>query len=555
MSNAAGNVHIAFNGEIYNYLELRAELESDGHRFRSASDTEVILEAYVRWGEEFIRHLTGQFALALFDAPNRRLYLARDRAGEKPLFLWQAGGKLVFASELKAILALPDAPRRLDPVALESFLAWGYVPGHLCILRGMRKLLPGTILCIDLGTGVERSWRYWDLPPHAPDAADEASMVDELDALLLAAVRRQLVSDVPVGILLSGGIDSSLVTAMAARSSARPVKTFTVSFPGHGKTDESPHALRVAQHYGTEHSVIEAESASVSLLDELAVQYDEPIADSSMLPTWLVSRAIRRHATVALGGDGGDELFGGYHTYSAVAHLARMQTLLPRLLRAPLAAVARRLPVTTRGRNFALALGADGFEALAHMNVFFSSDWRRRLLADGALGDGQPERARLALAAGAGTLLQAAQRIDFRSYMVDDILVKVDRASMLTSLEVRAPFLDPAVVEFAFGRVPDRLKVAKGEKKILPRRLAARLLPPDLDLSRKQGFAIPLSSWFRGDWGVFMREVLSAADASIFRRDAIDEIFTGQARMGNQLHRLFALTMFELWRRAYRVTL
>ena len=554
MSNAARTVHIAFNGEIYNYREIRAELLREGHRFRSESDTEVILEAYARWGEEFVRRLTGQFALALYDSSNHRLYLARDRAGEKPLFLWQTGRRIVFASELKAILALPDAPRRIDPVALQTFLAWGYVPGPLCMLGGMSKLLPGTILRVDLATGATKSWRYWDLPSHAPDTADETALLEELDALLLAAVRRQLVSDVPIGILLSGGIDSSLVTAMAARSSERPVKTFTVSFTGY-KNDEAPHALLVSQHFGTEHTVIEAEAASVSLLNELALQYDEPISDSSMVPTYLVSRMIRRHAKVALGGDGGDELFGGYRSYDMVARLARMQALVPRMLRTRLAAVARRMPVTTRGRNFALALGAEGFEALAHRDVFFSEEWRHRLLTREALADGQPERERLSLASGARTLLQAAQRIDFRSYMVDDILVKVDRASMLTSLEVRAPFLDPAVAEFAFGRVPDRLKVAGGEKKILLRRLAARLLPPALDLSRKQGFSIPLSSWFFGDWGVFMREVLREADASIFRREGIDEIFTGQARMGNQLPRLFALTMFELWRRAYRITL
>ncbi|HEX2120180.1 MAG TPA: asparagine synthase (glutamine-hydrolyzing) [Thermoanaerobaculia bacterium] len=557
MTDGTGGLHVAFNGEIYNYLELRAELARLGHTFRSASDTEVLLEAYREWGEDFLRRLTGMFAMALYDERKRALYLARDRAGEKPLFLWQTARRVTFASELKAILSLPDAPRTLDRTALEQYLAWGYVPGESCILEGIRKLAPGSVMRVDVDSGATRTWRYWDLPVYSGNGAKPRAeeLVERLDALLLESVRKQLIADVPVGILLSGGIDSSLVTAMAARISPKPVKTFTVSFPGHPQFDESPYARMVAEHFGTEHTELATPAAPVELMRELARQYDEPIADSSMVPTFLVSRLIRRHATVALGGDGGDELFAGYPSYTFATRFDLVRSLVPRFAHGGVASAVQRLPVTFRGRNALLALGDQGFESLARVNVYFGPAWRRKLLAFDGAGDPRAERERAALAAGATTMLQAAQRIDFRSYMVDDILVKVDRASMLTSLEVRAPFLDHSVIEFAFGRVPDRLKANLRERKILLRRLAAKLLPPQLDLQRKQGFAIPLSAWLTGEWGRFLRDVLESADPSIFRREAIDELFAGHEKSGDQAHRLFALAIFELWRREYGISL
>jgi asparagine synthase (glutamine-hydrolysing) len=556
MADSTGELHVAFNGEIYNFLEVRQELESRGHSFRSASDTEVILEAYKEWGEAFLEKLGGMFAMALYDASKRALYLARDRAGEKPLFLWQTPRRLVFASELKALFAYPEFPRRLDPAGMEHYLAFGYVPRDLCLVAGVRKLLPGCALRYDVDSGETKSWRYWELPEQDANAGVRSAedLTDELYDLLRGAVRRQLIADVPVGILLSGGIDSSLVTAVAASVSSQPVKTFTISFPGHAAEDESPHARIVARHFGTEHVELPAEEASLELLPRLARQYDEPIADSSAIPTFLVSRAIREHATVALGGDGGDELFGGYPLYVWISRIARAQSLIPSPLRNAIGRAARALPVGTRGRNYAVALGSSRFETLSRTSLFFDEEWRRELLLSREACHPTPEELRIALTAGARSLLQAMQRVDFRSYMVDDILVKVDRASMLASLETRAPFLDPAVIEFAFGKVPDRLKTTGNDRKILLRRLAARLLPPDLDLRRKQGFAIPLGAWFAGEWGPMMRDVLAEADPRIFRPAAIADLFLRQTRSGNQLPRLYALTMFELWRREYGVS-
>jgi asparagine synthase (glutamine-hydrolysing) len=555
MQDAGGRVHLSFNGEIYNYREVRDELIAKGHTFRSASDTEVILEAYKEWGEPFIERLVGQFAMALFDEKTRQLFLIRDRAGEKPLFVWRTPSRITFASELKAILTLPDAPKRLDREAVQHYLAWGYVSGAKCLLEGVEKLPPASIMRIDVDSGATQTRRYWELPVLHETAAHPDELLERLETLLRAAVRRQMVADVPLGILLSGGIDSSLVTAMAAQTSSRPVKTFNVSFPGHAAYDESPWARIVAEHFGTEHTELHGQEASIDLLDQLAAQYDEPIGDASMVPTYLVSRAIRQHATVALGGDGGDELFGGYHTYSWTLSLDRIRSRTPAFVRKPAAAIARRLPVTTRGRNVVLAMGESGFNALGRTNLFFSSEWRHRLLAFNGTSDSAPERDRIALANGATSLVQAAMRADFRSYMVDDILVKVDRASMLTSLEVRSPFLDPAVIEFAFGSVPDSLKVTPKERKVLLRRLAKKLLPSQLDLTRKQGFAIPLDAWFAGQWGARMRDVLSQSDPHLFRPEAIAEIFAGHERWNNQVHRLFALTMFELWRRHYGIHL
>ena len=557
MGDSSGHVHITFNGEIYNFRALRLELEQRGRRFTTASDTEVILEAYAEWEDDFVSHLAGMFALALYDDRKRVLFLARDRAGEKPLFFWRSGSRLIFGSELKALFAAPGFPRRLSHNALEHYLAFAYVPSDLCLIDGVEKLLPGHILRFDLASGQMAKRRYWNLPEF-DDAASGASpddLTDQLDGLLERAVRNQMVADVPLGILLSGGIDSSLVTAMAARVSSRPPKTFTVTFRGHKAHDEGPYARLVANHFGTDHTELPAEEASVSLLPKLARQYDEPIGDSSMVPTFLVSQLIRQHATVALGGDGGDELFGGYPLYTWASRLGRLQALVPGPLRRLLAGGARRLPSGTRGRNYLIATGEKGFEPLARLGLYFDSEWRAKLLTVNPSAHPTPDELRFSMSEGAVTMLQAAQRIDFRTYMVDDILVKVDRASMLASLETRAPFLDPAVIEFAFRTVPDRLKVRGTDRKILLRRLARRLLPPQLDLKRKQGFAPPLGEWFTRDWGTFIREVLRDAPESIFRRQAINDLWRAQERTGNQIHRLFALAMFELWRREYRVCL
>lgn len=558
MGDRSGRLQIVFNGEIYNYRELRSELESFGRQFRTASDTEVILESFLQWGDAFLDRLNGMFAFALYDRDAGRLLLARDRAGEKPLFYRLHDGRLTFASELKALLADPSCPRVLDVDALDAYLAFGYVPGNRCLLQGISKLPQGHVLTFTVRTGAVRSWAYWTLPQLASDAetSDVEELIGELDRLLLDSVRLRLIADVPVGIMLSGGIDSSLVTAMAARVSSGRVRTFNISFPGHGSYNEAPFARLVAEHFGTEHIELAAEPATVDLLPELARQFDEPIADSSMVPTYLVSRLIRKEATVALGGDGGDELFGGYPQHSWVQQQARMGGWVPSpARRAARSVVTRLLPVGTKGRNYVLGLASDPPYNIVQFNVLFDAAARGRLLTP--LGPrptgGRPEAYKAALCHDRASALQQSTALDFRTYLVDDILTKVDRASMLCSLEVRAPFLDPRIIDLAYRRTPDRLRATATEKKILPRRLAARLLPPSLDINRKQGFALPLSSWFKGDWGTYIREVLTSPEARWFDGRVVNQLLTGQRAGFTNMHRLFALTMIELWRAEYGI--
>jgi asparagine synthase (glutamine-hydrolysing) len=558
MTDASGRLQIVFNGEIYNYQDVRRELETRNHAFRTATDTEVILEAYLEWGDECLTRLNGMFAFALYDRTRRRLLLARDRAGEKPLFYRCDKGTISFASELKALLADPSCPRVLNLDAVDFYLAFGYVPGDRCLLGGIHKLPQGHALAFDLSTGETRRWRYWELPqPGGGAVQQDDELVTELEELLLDSVRLRLIADVPVGIMLSGGVDSSLVVAMAARASRR-VKTFTISFPGHGAFDEAPYAREVARHFDTEHVELAAEMATVDLLPELARQYDEPIGDSSMVPTYLVSRLIRREATVALGGDGGDELFGGYWQHTWVQQQARMGGWIPRpAKRLARSAVGRFVPVGTTGRNYLFGLTAESPMNIVQFNVLFDEDARHRLLAPlGAARPrrGAPEAYKAGLCADRQTPLQQATALDFRTYLVDDILVKVDRASMLCSLEVRAPFLDPRLIEFAFRKVPDRLRATAHERKILSRRLAERLLPRALDLRRKQGFAPPLRKWFKGDWGRYIEDVLTGGEADLFDRRVVRQLLAGQRGGFSNMQRLFALTMIELWRREYRVT-
>jgi asparagine synthase (glutamine-hydrolysing) len=379
-----------------------------------------------------------------------------------------------------------------------------------------------------------------------------------MDRLLADSVRLRLIADVPVGVMLSGGIDSSLVTAMAARASSRPVKTFTISFPGYGAFDESPHARLVASHFATEHIELALEPATVDLLPALARQYDEPIADSSMVPTHLVSRLIRREATVALGGDGGDELFGGYPHHSWVQQQARMGGWMPRPARwAGHQAATRLMPVGARGRNYLLGLTAEPPWNMVQFNMLFDADARRRLLSTVAprwTFRGSPEAYKASLCREGESPLRQITAVDFQTYLVDDILVKVDRASMLCALEVRAPFLDPRLIDFAFRCVPDHLRATATEKKVLSRRLAQRLLPPALDLTRKQGFSLPLPQWFKGDWGRFIEEVLTDPAADLFDRRIVRQLIAGQRVGFANTHRLFALLMIELWRREYGIT-
>lgn len=560
MQDAGGELCIVFNGEIYNFAELRDELSTRGHAFRTKSDTEVILAAYREWGNDCLARLSGAFAFALYDGRQRQLFMARDRAGEKPLFYAPAAGALRFASELKGLMADPAFVRRFDAQALDCYLAFGHVPGEHCMLQGVKKLPPAHALVFDLPSGKTRLWRYWQLPQLSDAAATgrpaEDRLLSELEDLLEAAVRSQLVADVPVGILLSGGVDSSLITAMAARS-APSVKTFTIRFPGYGQYDETEHARLIARHFGTEHIELSAGETSVDLLPQLAREFDEPMVDSSMIPTYLVSRLVREHCTVALGGDGGDELFGGYPHYNRLLWLQQKFGAIPRGLRLAAANSAQALlPAGFKGRNWLQGLGVDLRTGLPLIFSLFDSEMRRRLMARHGTWEAAAERIREERIPATADLLQRATRMDFGNYLAEDILVKVDRASMLNSLEVRAPLLDYRLIEFAFGKVPSRLKATAHGRKILLKKLAQRILPREFDRQRKQGFSIPLGAWLQsGPWKAFFHETLLGADDTLFSRDAVGKLLAGQKQGRTNSERLFALVLFELWRREYRVSM
>jgi asparagine synthase (glutamine-hydrolysing) len=556
MQDVTGELWIVFNGEIYNFRDLREELTRKGYAFRSGTDTEVILAAYSEWGAACLSHLNGMFAFALYDNRTREIFLSRDRAGEKPMYYTVDRGRLRFSSELKGLMADPTLRRQIDSESLDCYLAMGFVPGGRCILDGVNKLPPAHALLFELDTGQSRVWRYWQLPEVDASAsgADQSELTDELEALLVDAVGRQLVADVPVGVLLSGGVDSSLVTAIAART-ANTLRTFTVRFPGYGTYDETEQARLIARHFGTAHLELDAAEITVDLLPFLARQFDEPIVDSSMIPTYLVTRLVREHCTVALGGDGGDELFGGYGHYNRLLWMDVNLGWLPRMVRLGLATAAERfLPVGFKGRNWMQGLTVDPNTGVPLIASYFDPTTRRRLRGC-SRGKLVAEAIREESIPDSRDLLQRATRMDFRNYMAEDILVKVDRASMANSLEMRAPLLDYRLIEFAFRGVPSDLKATQSSRKILLKNLTSRLLPREFDRERKQGFSIPLASWLRsGPWRDYFHEVLLSSERSLFSERVVSELINGHERGRANSERLFALVLFELWRREYNVS-
>lgn len=555
MRDASGELRIVFNGEIYNFTELRRELATGGYPFQTKTDTEVILAAYREWGVRCLERFNGMFAFALYDARDQTLFMARDRAGEKPLFYRVSNGTLRFASELKALMADRGLPRRIDPHALDCYLAGGFVPGDRCILEGFNKLPPGHALSFNLRLGTARVWRYWQVPKFDGHASDEAALLDELEELLEDAVGRQMVADVPVGVLLSGGVDSSLVTAMAVRRASCKVRTFSIGFPGYGALDETEHARLIARHFGTEHTELIAGPGTADLIPRLARQFCEPMVDSSMIPTWLVTQLVRQHCIVALGGDGGDELFGGYRHYSRLLWMQDRLGCVPRPVRQMAAAAAERLlPVGFKARNWLQGMAVNLQDDLPLIASYFDAAARRSLMNRYPKYELVAEGIRRGRVPHEPDLLQRATRMDFVDYLAEDILVKVDRASMHNSLEVRAPLLDYRLVEFAFGKVPSRLKSTAQEKKILLKRLAARVLPSEFDRQRKQGFSIPLGHWLKSGpfrelfWGVLQDT------GCLFDLYTTQGLLEGQDKGRDNGERLFALVLFELWRREYAVS-
>ena len=548
LTNEDGSVVVVQNGELYNYRELRTELESQGHRFRTHGDTEVLAHLYEQHGTGFAERLRGMFAVAIWDGPQERLVLARDRFGIKPLLYRVDGTSLEFASELRA---LPRGEIDLD--ALEAFLAFNSIPGPFSIFRAVRKLQPGHVLVWEGGeVAVERFARPAPAAAAELRTESESALAEELRERLRDSVRAHLVADVPVGVLLSGGVDSSLLAAFAAEEGGEPLRTFSIGFE-EGSFDERADARRVAERYGTRHRELVVRPDAALLLPALAEAFDEPFADSSALPTYLVSRVAAEDVKVALSGEGGDELFGGYYTYQAdllalrVGRLARLAR--PLVERLPVSAA--RASFDYRAKRFVRSAHLPPLERHHGWKEIFSADARAELT--GRRHGWDPVdvlRERFRETDGA-ELLARLQDVDARTYLVDDLLVKTDRASMAHSLEARVPFLDPVVDAFA-AALPRRHKVRGLTKKALLRRAAEPLLPPEIVRGRKRGFSIPAAAWLRGELEPFARETLSAATLrrqGYFRPEAVtrllDDHVAGRADLSRQLWGLLAFTLWH----------
>lgn len=574
MRSHSGRFTVVFNGEIYNYRTLRDELSRAGVTFRGTSDTEVMLAGFEAWGiTATLSRLAGMFAFAVWDSATEELWLARDRMGEKPLYIAQFNGQLAFASEIKSFRVLAGFPRDINPAALGSVLRNGYVGGEQSIYQAVTRLRPGSYAVVSSKNGQPqvRSELYWNVRnelrhENAPVAyANDVAATDALDALLTEVVGEEMVADVPVGAFLSGGIDSSLIVSVMQKVASRPVRTFTIGF-SENSHDESPFARAVAKHLGTEHTeiMLSADDA-LAFVERLPTIFDEPFADSSQLPTLLVSAVTRKHVTVALSGDGGDELFGGYSQYMAPDSVGRMIQRVPRSLRATLGATIGAAPnalvnsVLNRGSSWAPNTRArlvrelrDSSKASSYENLLAKWVSPSDVLAPAHAaanaatpGDPWPN---------AASEEEARMAYDMQHYLPDDILVKVDRSAMASSLETRAPLLDHRIVTFAVQQ-PLALKIRDGRGKFLLRNLLARYIPQTMIDRPKRGFSIPLATWLRGPLKAWGDSVLQN-DATLrewLQPAVVNAMWTAHQRGEDHAERLWPILTVMQWVRAESV--
>lgn len=569
--SGGGDVGVVFNGEIYNFRELRHELSTSGHRFRTASDTEVLVHGYQQWGDDVVHRLRGMFAFALWDVPRRRLLLARDRLGIKPLYYHHAPGRIAFASETKALLALPDIERRLDPAAVASFFHFLWVPDPDTLLQGVRKLEPGTYAIYR--DGALDIQRYWDVPVAPADgmplggssgASGEAAAVERLDELLQEAVTSRLVSDVPLGAFLSGGVDSSLIVALMRRAGRTGIPTETVFWPeSAGRYDievsDRDYARRVRDHFGDlDYNEIEIEADVIGLLPRLAWHFDDPVADPAALSTYLICRAARERATVMLAGMGAEELFGGYGRHRATL-LAEGYRRIPRVLRRgfiepmvealPAARPGRMMATVRNAKKFVRSAGLDFEDRYLGYRTYYSPAELDRMVRSGAGGVLDRHRAILSSSAGRDPLTRMIH-LDLKTFLPNLNLAYTDVASMATSVEVRVPLLDHRVVEYVMGLGPG-LKIRGRTQKYVLKRLAERYLPRDVVYRKKTGFAGPVRGWVQNELRPMIGDLLSRD--RLARRGVLDPdqvwrvIEDGWSGREDNALRIWAYLTFELW--------
>lgn len=556
MIDQSGNFVIIFNGEIYNYKSIKAELSKKGIPFKTNGDTEVLLEAYKYWEQNCLEKLVGMFVFAIYDLKKERIFIARDRAGEKPLYYYHNASEFMFSSELKGLMSFPQINRKININSLDIFLAEGYVPGEKCILEGVNKLPAGHHLTLDLKSNKIDLQRYWSLPPLELDS--QLSLDDTiltLENLLNNSVKNQLEADVPVGILLSGGLDSSIITALAARNKSK-VNTYTIKIDGDKSLDESKHALLIAEHFGTNHFELKAEDSLFDSLPMIAKQFDEPLIDSSSLPTFLVTKLVKEHCTVALGGDGGDELFGGYNHYSRLINLFSISKYLNTDLRKIISKLLISIYKKNKGRNWIKAFGTNLASDLPRLATYFDKNERVKLFNEDSYNNLVAEQDWNLRTVLSNDLIERATKTDFYNYLCEDILVKVDRTSMMNSLETRAPFLDHRVIDFAYKQINSSLKTNSKQRKIILQMLGEKILPKEFDFNRKQGFRIPIDDWFKSrQWCNFTKDVLLDKNQDIFCHSHIKDIISNHMNGDNQGEKLYGLLIFELWRKEYGASL
>ena len=559
MSNEDGSIQVVYNGEIYNFKDVRRELEAHGHVFTTHSDTEVIVHGYEQWGEGVLERLNGMFAIALWDVRTSTLLLARDRVGVKPLYYYADPARLIFASEIKAILAHPDSPRDVDSRGLLNYFAYGHAVGPDTIYRGVRKLLPGHCLRVT-GNSLEIR-RWWNAVPGEPTTHSEEACAAEVRRLLEDSVRMRLLSDVPLGAFLSGGLDSSAVVAIMARQMDRPVQTFAIGFDFGAEFNELPDARRVAAHCGTDHHELVVHARElVETLQTLVYHFDEPFGDAACFPTYLVSRLARGHVTVALTGEGGDELFGGYRRYWAARWLRLLRTVTGGLAGPLLAPMVGALPRFRRIKKLIEAVRVpDDIGRYAGLLRVFSDDGLRHLL------DARLEQATAAYDAldayrqhfddaKAADELNQYMYVDLKTWLADGYLEKVDKASMAVSLEARVPLLDYRMVEYALT-IPSSYKIRGGVTKRVLRAAVRDLLPAHTMQKAKHGFAVPTDPWFRGELRDFAYDVLldgRTRQRGYIRHAEVERLWREhqEGREVRDAH-LWLLMNFELWARQY----
>jgi len=565
LSNEDGTVWITYNGEIYNFQTLRQELEKLGHRFRTRTDTEAIVHAYEQWGAECLKRLRGMFAFAIWDQKQRRLFLARDRVGKKPLFYTQTDGRFLFASELQGLLADREVPRQVNLSAIDAYLSWGYVPAPLTGFENIFKLPPAHYLTVELTpTGPDtRVERYWSLPYEPKLRLSEEEAAEALREKLTEAVRLRMISDVPLGAFLSGGIDSSIIVGLMANLSDVPVRTFSIGFE-EAAYNELPHARRVAERWGTDHHEFIVKPDALTILSKLVRHYGEPYADSSAIPTFYVSQMTRSHVTVALNGDGGDESFAGYERYLG-NRLAEWIQRVPGS-RWSAQALSRILPDSLDPKNrlrnvkrFLLVATRPMVKRYSHWIGFFGDEAKQQLYSQdfqASLNGCRLNDCMESLFEAVRHLdpVEAAMAVDVQSYLPYDLLVKVDITSMANSLEARSPFLDHEVMELA-ARLPVNLKLRGRQSKYLLKRAFADLLPPENVNRRKMGFGVPVGDWFRGPLRRLLEDALlsdRALKRGYFRPQTVQRLVTEHLeRRADHSFSLWNLLMLELWQREF----